>query len=438
MVVIEGALRKWVLPQASDLIYFLKDFVLIGAYLRYYGFSSSERKAVFMNNSLGFLIFIASGWCLFQTFNASLGSPIVGIFGLKNYIFYIPLIWMLPNLFQSELELYKFLRSYLALTIPVGIIGIIQFFSPADSILNSYAPGEVTNVATFGVKNYVRITGTFSYIGSYGAYLIVSFGLLVTLLTTRQSYVWKLINILATLLVVTNSFMNGSRSVVFALALFLIGYFGIKILTLASNNLRLIGQFSLAAIVIATVAFIWFKPAIETFTLRTTQNKDVGGRIIDTLQQPFLFVQYKELDGYGTGATYPGTQTLRKALNLPPGEPVPPVYEPEPGRVMLELGPIGFFFWYGLRFSLLLYIWLVFWRLKRPWLKELALTVFIIHATQLYSLLVFNPAFCVYYWFLSGFIFLLPRLEKIENWQREQQLLQEDVPFPYFSDSSYR
>ena len=32
LVVLEGALRKWVLPQASDLLYFLKDFILINAF----------------------------------------------------------------------------------------------------------------------------------------------------------------------------------------------------------------------------------------------------------------------------------------------------------------------------------------------------------------------------------------------------------------------
>ncbi|PSO73397.1 MAG: hypothetical protein BRC37_09705, partial [Cyanobacteria bacterium QH_3_48_40] len=36
IVIIEGALRKWAFPQLSELIFFLKDFVLIGAYLSYF------------------------------------------------------------------------------------------------------------------------------------------------------------------------------------------------------------------------------------------------------------------------------------------------------------------------------------------------------------------------------------------------------------------
>lgn len=436
LVVLEGALRKWVLPQASDLLYFLKDFVLLGAYIRYYGFSRFERKTI-KNNFLFSLIFVTSGWCFFQALNPSLGSPLVGIFGLKIYLFYIPLIWMLPNLFQSEEELYKFLRSYFLLAIPTGIIGIVQFFSPADSFINFYAPGEVKNVATFGVNTSVRVTGTFSYIGSYGAYLIVCFGLLIAMLNIRQSIFWRFSTIAALLLVIINSLMNGSRNVVFALILFLIGYLGIKILTQVSSTMRLLKQFLLPILIISVAGYLWFQPAIDSFALRTTKNKDVNGRITTTFQEPFWFIHYKELDGYGTGATHPATQSLRRTLNLPSGESVPQVYEPEPGRIMLELGPVGFFFWYLLRLSLIVNIWLVFCKLKRPWLKELALAVFLIQAIQLYNLLVFNQAFSIYYWFISGFIFLLPQLEEIENWRTEIES-QQNVLSSYFSNSPYR
>jgi hypothetical protein len=429
--VVEGALRKWVLPQASDLIYFLKDFVLLGAYIRYYVLSRTENKLFFPNKFLDILVLVASGWCLFQAFNPSLGSPMVGIFGLKSYLFYIPLMWMLPNLFQAEVELYHFLRLYMILTIPVGILGVLQFFSPADSPLNFYAPGEVKNIATFGVTKLVRVTGTFSYIGSYGAYLFVCFGLLISMLTARHSYWLNWIAIPALLLVTVNSIMNGSRSVVFALGLFLIGYFGIKAVTPNSRMLHSLKKFLLPVLIIVIAISIWFQPAIDSFMRRSTYNKDVNGRVALTFEQPLAFMEYKELDGYGTGATHQATQALRRVLDLPPGEGIPQVYEPEPGRIMLELGPIGFFFWYALRITILVNIWLVFWKLRRPWLKELALAVFLIQAIQLYNLLVFNYAFSVYYWFLSGFIFLLPQLELIEDYRKTSQ----DDQLSYLSSS---
>lgn len=163
LLVFEGALRKWVLPQASEMIYFLKDVVLIGAYLNFYAFSVPKDKLPKKGGRqiVNVLIFIAMGWCIFQAFNPSLGSPLVGIFGLRGYLVYIPLIWMIPYLFESEDELFKFLRSHLLLTIPCGLIGIVQFFSPYDSFINAYADEAAVGKATFGATSAVRITGTF-------------------------------------------------------------------------------------------------------------------------------------------------------------------------------------------------------------------------------------------------------------------------------------
>jgi signal transduction histidine kinase len=108
------------------------------------------------------------------------------------------------------------------------------------------------------------------------------------------------------------------------------------------------------------------------------------------------------------------------------------------GRIALELGPIGFLFWYGLRISLVIALFWTYWNVKSQFLRQLALTAFLIQAILFNGQLVFHHTFSVYYWFFSSFIFLLPRLEEIENWQREQQLLEEDVLSPYLPDSPYR
>jgi hypothetical protein len=441
IVVIEGALRKWVLPQASDMMYFLKDAVLLGAYLKYYVFSASERKSPVKSTIINSLVFLAAGWCLFQAFNPSLGSPIIGIFGLRSYLFYIPLMWMVTDLFQSEEELYKFLRSYLLLVIPICLLGIAQFYSPASSPINTYAPGAIKSVATFGNENTVRVTGTFSYISGYSLYLIVCFGLLIPTILTSRSWSWRWVLMTGLVLVSMNSLMTGSRTSVMASALFLLGYVGIKGLKLPTRTVALLGKSLIPILVIAIAASIWFRPAIEAYLYRSTKTNDVSYRIVGSLLEPFDFMKYKELDGYGTGATHQGGAALRKALDLPPGEEISVYHEVEVGRVALELGPIGFLFWYGLRVSIAIALLRTFWKLKRSFLRQLGLAAFLIQAIQITGQLVFHHTFLVHYWFLSGFIFLLPRLEEIENWQREQQFLQEwqaNVLSSYFPDSSYR
>jgi hypothetical protein len=232
--------------------------------------------------------------------------------------------------------------------------------------------------------------------------------------------------------------MTGSRGTIFAEVLFLVCYLGAKGLATPVSSLRLIKQLIVPVTIISLAVAIWFRPAINTFWLRTTSNQDVSERISLSFLEPISFIQYKQLDGYGTGATHQAAPLLRQALDLPTGEVIPVPYEGEIGRILLELGPIGFIFWYGLRVGILVALISTFWKLKRPFLRHLALAAFLIQAIQINSFLVFTPTFAVYYWFLSGFIFLLPQLEQIENWQREQQLLQEHVLSSYFSDSPYR
>jgi hypothetical protein len=438
LLVLEGALRKWVLPQANEMMYFLKDIVLLGAYFNFFCFSGLKEKFYNKNSVINVLIFISIGWCVFQIFNPSLGSPLVGLFGLRGYLINLPLIWIIPLLFQSEGEFYKFLRNHLLLLIPVGLIGIVQFLSPADSFINAYSNENSVNIATFGEQAAVRITGTFPYINNYSSYLIVCFGLLLPLFSINQPNRWKLIAIAELFLLIVNSFMTGSRAVIIAQVLFILGYLAARGIRKFGSTVRFIARFSMPAIAIAIAAFIWFRPAIDAFWERTTTNKDVGYRITSSFLEPIDFLQYKQLDGYGTGATHQAAPTLRQALDLPPGEKIPVYFEPEMGRIVLELGPIGFIFWYGLRISLLFVLASVFWKLKRPLLRELALAALLIQTIQISNSMVFHHTFSVYYWFLSGFVFLLPRLEEMENYQQEQQLLEADVQFMYFPDSSYR
>lgn len=153
-------------------------------------------------------------------------------------------------------------------------------------------------------------------------------------------------------------------------------------------------------------------------------NQDLSGRYLSAFTEPFAFIKYKELDGYGTGATHQGSVALRTALGLPAGESIPTYYESEMGRVALEIGPIGFLLWYGLRISIAMALWLVFWKLKRPFLRDLALTACLVQVVLIAGQMVFHNTFALYYWFFSGFVFLLPRLEQIENFRREREVVE--------------
>lgn len=421
IIVVDGAVRKWVLPQASEFIYFFKDFVLLGAYLRYYFFSQNEQKFPIRNNFTNIAIIIASGWCIFQAFNPNLGSPIVGILGLKSYLFYIPMIWMMPSLFRSEEEFFIFLRNHLFLLIPVGILGIVQFFSPISSPINQYIPGRNEPIATFGFAGTrnVRITGTFSYLNSYQGYLSACIGLLIPLLSVEQSTLWRALIYVQVFLLTLNCFMTGSRTPVIAAILFMAGYYGIRILSKPDKIFLWLGRLLPFLTIAASVAVILFRQVLEAFWTRMSSNADLGERIRLGFIGPFEFITLTDLDGYGAGATHAGAGSLRTVFSLPPGIPPPFDIEPEMGRVAIELGPIGFLLWYGMRVGFIIALFLIFTRLKRPFLRDLALSGVLIQSILFINQMVYHNTFGLYYWLYTSFIFLLPWLERVENW-REQ------------------
>lgn len=427
ILVFDGALRKWVIPQASELLYFFKDFVLLGAYFRYYIIPRGEDRYPLTNNWVNIFIVIASGWCIFQAFNPNLGSPIVGLLGLKSYLFYIPLIWMLPSLFRSEEELYIFLRNHLFLLLPVGILGIVQFFSPIDHPINQYIPGRNEPIATFGFagSRNVRITGTFSYLNSYQGYLAACFGLLIPLLSIKQTSQWRNITYTLIFLTILNSFMTGSRTPVIAEMIYLVGFFGLRILRNPEKTLVWFGRLLPFVAVAASVALIAFRSVVDAFWTRLTSNTDLGERISSGFIGPFGFIPITGMDGFGAGATHAGAGSLRMALGLPFGTPPPIDVEPEMGRVALELGPIGFILWYGMRIGIILALWFTFTRLKRPFLRDLALGGFLIQSALFINQMVYHNSFGFYYWFYTGFVFLLPYLERLENWREEQYFWQQ-------------
>ena len=411
-VVLEGALRKWVFPQASELIYFLKDGILLGAYIGYF---TRERAAfrhlVGRGGILGLLV--AMTFILFlQAFNPSLNSVLVGILGAKGYLLYVPLAFLLPDLFRSTEELHRYLRWYLVFCIPICLLGIAQFFAPVDSVLNVYAPSEVDAEVVAFEEGNVRVTGTFPYLGGYSVYLTLCLALLFALLIYTRRWPWRLALGTALLLIVANSFMTGARAVVLSALILLVGFIVYSLFERSPRS-RLVSVVLILACGFCGLASIKvFPTAIEAFMNRANDDSDsVTERIGNSFVEPWLGFQYSGVVGYGVGATQVACFALRDQLRLGPPAARPPPAEGEMLRVMLELGAFGFILWYGLRLYFLWLLWRTCRTLRQPMLRHLALAAFLFHALMFNGQLVTNTTTGVFYWFLAGFAFLLPRLD---------------------------
>jgi len=412
LVVVEGAIRKWILPQASDFIYLVKDLALLGAYARYF-YSGNDSKPAEGFRGVKTLLSIATVIIGIQVFNLNLGSVTVGVFGFKAYLLYAPLCFMMRDMFRSTEELKSFLERYLLLIIPVCLLGIVQYYSPIDSPINSYVTeGDVAGIS-LGDLQRARITGTFSYITGHATYLFLCMALLFPLLTTGPKKIWLILFLGELTLVVGNIFMTGSRAPAFSGLLFFAGFLFFNQMSKGRQERSTSTTLIIAGALGAIGSLYWFGEAYETFLYRATTSDSASERIAGGYLDPFSLLEYAGFGGYGSGSTHPGGMVIRQQLGLPGPNLAPPDAEIETGRVLLELGVIGFAVWYALRFYLIWALWRTSRQLKTPFLRLLALSAFLTHAIQISNQLVLNATFGVYFWFLAGFIFLLPRLDSI-------------------------
>ena len=66
------------------------------------------------------------------------------------------------------------------------------------------------------------------------------------------------------------------------------------------------------------------------------------------------------------------------------------------------------------KFHIIFRLFSVFLKLKDLFYKEMALSIFLFQIISFTDRVVFNPTMLVYFWFVSGFIYLLPVLENKE------------------------
>lgn len=410
-ILVVGAVRKWLLPELSDFLFFSPHFILAGVYLRFLGERVIGRYLVIKKSLINVLIVFLVLWGLLSVFNPQLPSFKVGIIGIIIHFYFIPLVFIVPNIFYQKEDLMSFLKRYSLFSLPLLILGIIQFFSPRYSPINQYVV-KTAHIAISG--GYARITSTFSYISGYTAYLSLLILILIFLISIRKlSIKQNIVLYILMALTIINLFMTGSRWPVGISIISIILYFLISLRLGAIFTKKFLSKLVIALCIILLLAFSTHigREAYGGFMQRGRYTKDITLRIIDTFT-PFKFVNdtglLAGLVGYGIGSTYQGLGRF----NFDWGN-MPKDFEEEPERIVLELGFVGYLLVYSLRLLFLIYFWKLFKRLQDIDLKLLALCSLIFHFQyfHLFSNLAFNQTSGLFYWFFASFVFLLPKLD---------------------------
>ena len=106
LTVFEGAIRKWLLPQVNEYVYFLKDVILLGVYIG--AIFDPFRKPARIDPLLIIILVAACAVVALQSFNPNQGTLFAGLFGLKVYLWYVPLIWLVGDAFPDETSFRRF------------------------------------------------------------------------------------------------------------------------------------------------------------------------------------------------------------------------------------------------------------------------------------------------------------------------------------------
>lgn len=349
MVILEGAFRKWLLPDANQYIYVAKDVVL--AVLCAYAITSIGYLPIpraMRRSNVGYLFMAFAVYCFVEGFNYQLPNTLLGIWGIRTYVLPMSLVYLVPLGMPDPRVNERMFRRYLWIGIPMAFLCFAQYRLPAGHMLNRYANNELGQKVAL-VINAVRVTGTFSYISGLGVYVAFQAAALLAVLFADgwrlKRNVWIWLNLLLTIAVIP---MTGSRAIAlyFVLYLMALAVLGPAARQRGASQAR----FFIGGICVAALCVGLFGDAFDRLAERTRTSGDTRSRFENVVLQPFQFLELAGLFGYGAAATHQAAPAL-----VPGGASyywLPRVYfEDEPGRVMLEMGGVGFLLYLALKIS---------------------------------------------------------------------------------------
>lgn len=258
-VLLQGALRKWVFPGVG-VLYLVQDFPLLAAYLY------ALRKGLVAGGKFVIFFFMLSillsihALAQVVLINHNLQTAIIG---LHHYIFYLPILFLLPACMNHE-NRQRFIRLNLWCNIPMSVIAIIQSVSPGSAWINRTSAGDDT---AFTIPGFlaVRSTGTFNFTLLFsiwcGIALALALGEWLQPAELRASRSRPLL-LISTMCVTVATISSGSRTAIFLGAASFLGGMAAVLMT---RNYALLVRFAAVLFVLPGLAGVAYVISPESF-----------------------------------------------------------------------------------------------------------------------------------------------------------------------------
>lgn len=347
LLLLEGALRKWVVPQLSNPLLIIRDPVVLLIY------ALAIRARVFPRNawvlSLAFIAFLslAASFVALWAYIPPGRIALVSGFGFRANFLHLPLIFVMPRVLRPE-DVKRIGWWVLILAVPMALLMVAQFRASPDSFLNRTAGGEGEQIVAALGK--VRTAGPFSFVVGVVAYFALATGFLVWAALKRGVYK-NVVLFAAGVALLIGIAVSGSRSVVGACAVVIASL--VLVLFLRPGAVNRFGQVLLVTVVLGFIVTQTpiFREGLGVLTARFSavaeaeeQSIVIGliSRVFDGFGEMVRIFPTAPFVGFGLGI---GTNGGAKFLT---GQSTFLLAEGEWARLVLESGPVlglAFVFW---------------------------------------------------------------------------------------------
>jgi hypothetical protein len=340
LLIFEGTLRKWILPQFSDVLLVVRDPVVLVIYVLAIKARLFPRNGYMLTLAILALLSWLVSLVVLEPYLSLKPLLLVTGFGFRSNFLHLPLIFVIGRALDAE-DVKKLGHWVLIGLIPMALLLAVQFNSDPESTINRTAGlGDTQQITAGGGK--IRPPGTFSFVSGVIFYAAISAAYLLYGALTRGVYKnWLLFS--AGLGLVVAIGVSGSRSVLLAVMVVLSSL--LLILLVRPGAVNQFGRNLLIVVVVLLIAVRLpvFKEGVQVLSDRFTsvaeaeETSIAGGLIARTFSgftEGFLLIPRAPIGGYGLGI---GTNGGAKFLT---GRAIFLLTEGEWGRVILESGPI--------------------------------------------------------------------------------------------------
>jgi hypothetical protein len=287
LLIFEGALRKWLIPQFSAPLLIIRD--PLGLWIIWEAYRTRKWPAKWTTVTAVLCVSVI-GLTLVQLVVGD-NSGIAALFGVRSYLLPFPVAFIMAENLTTE-DLRKFGTCILWLLLPLTALELIQYISPPTSFWNTGASEGAVQLGY--AQGHVRASATFSYVMGPMFYTPLA-GAFVFYGLVDQRFAKKWLLWAGAGALVLSIPLIGSRTVVYEMAA-LVGCVALAALFGVSQLVKSIKMMLVILFVGLLVSQLpIFSEATETMVSRftdatTAEGGSAGASLYERIVQPITLV----------------------------------------------------------------------------------------------------------------------------------------------------